>query len=266
MDIQSSRSLAGRVAVITGGAQGIGRAIGERFAAEGATVVLADLAVDRAASAAAEIERTHGRPAFAVRMDVADPASVEQAADEVRARAGHPDVLVANAGTLLLKPVLDISLDEWRRVLDVNLTGAFVTARAFAARMVERGAGGRIIFSSSLFGRRGGRENGAYSASKFGVIGLMESMAAELAPHGVLVNAVCPGQVATEMIDRLVGERAALTGADAETVRSEMVARIPVGRLGSVEEIADVYVYLAGELSRYVTGQSLIVDGGWTVG
>ncbi|MEV7004948.1 glucose 1-dehydrogenase [Streptosporangium sp. NPDC051022] len=266
MDIQSSGSLAGRVAVITGGAQGIGRAIGERYAAEGATVVLADLAEEAARAAASEIEKTHGGTAVAVRMDVADPASVEQAADEARARVGHVDVLVANAGTLLIKPVLDIGLDEWRRVIDINLTGAFVTARAFAARMVERGGGGRIIFSSSLFGKRSGKENGAYSASKFGVIGLMEAMAAELAPHGVLVNAVCPGQVATEMIERLIGERAALTGADPEDVRNEMVARVPIGRLASVEEIADVYVYLAGELSRYVTGQSLIVDGGWTVG
>jgi NAD(P)-dependent dehydrogenase (short-subunit alcohol dehydrogenase family) len=132
--------------------------------------------------------------------------------------------------------------------------------------MVEGGAGGRIIVNSSLFGKRSGRENGAYSASKFGAIGLVEALAAEVAPHGILVNAVCPGQIATPMMHRLFEERATLRGMEPEKVEAEMLSRIPLGRMADAREIGDVFVFLASDLSRYVTGQSLVVDGGWQVG
>jgi NAD(P)-dependent dehydrogenase (short-subunit alcohol dehydrogenase family) len=132
--------------------------------------------------------------------------------------------------------------------------------------MVGAGGGGRIVFTSSLFGLRGGRENAAYSASKFGVVGLMECMAAELAPAGILVNAVCPGQMDTEMLRSLFRDRATLRGTTEAAIRGTFEARIPVGRLGGMEELAGTYVWLASDLSRYVTGQSITVDGGWQVG
>jgi NAD(P)-dependent dehydrogenase (short-subunit alcohol dehydrogenase family) len=255
-----SELLEGRVAFITGGAQGIGRAVAERFAREGARVMIGDIDLDAARAAA---EALPG--AEAVQLDVSDPDAVERAEVACRDRLGPADVVVANAGILVLAPALELGLEAWQRSLDVNLTGAFLTCRTFARAMVERGEG-RIIVTSSLYGRRGGRENVAYAATKFGVIGLVESLAAELAAHGVMVNAVCPGQVDTQMMRELFVRRATLQDRSASDVADDLLARIPVGRLAGVEEIADVFVYLASPLSRYVTGQSLVVDGGMQVG
>jgi NAD(P)-dependent dehydrogenase (short-subunit alcohol dehydrogenase family) len=257
--------LEGKIAFVTGGARGIGLAVAERFCEEGARVVLGDIRAEEA-EAAAEGLRAAGHAAAAVELDVTDEGSVEEAARACEETYGGVDVLVANAGLLYLAPVVEMDREAWERVLAVNLTGAFLSCKAFAQRMVERGEGGRIIVTSSLFGRRGGRENAAYSASKFGVIGLAESLAAELAPHGILVNAVCPGQVATEMMAELFEQRGALRGADAGRVEAELLAKIPLGRMASPREIGDVFVFLASDLSGYVAGQSLIVDGGWAVG
>jgi NAD(P)-dependent dehydrogenase (short-subunit alcohol dehydrogenase family) len=257
--------LEGKIAFVTGGARGIGLAVAERFCEEGARVVLGDIRAEEA-EAAAEGLRAAGHAAVAMELDVTDEDSVEKAARACEETYGGVDVLVANAGLLYLAPVVEMDREAWERVLAVNLTGTFLSCKAFAQRMVERGEGGRIIVTSSLFGRRGGRENAAYSASKFGVIGLAESLAAELAPHGILVNAVCPGQVATEMMAELFEQRSALRGADAGRIEAELLSRIPLGRMASPREIGDVFVFLASDLSGYVTGQSLIVDGGWAVG
>ncbi len=257
--------LEGKVAFVTGAAQGIGLAVAERFCQEGARVVLGDIQAEEV-EVAAEGLRAVGHTATAIALDVTDEASVEEAARSCGEAHGGVDVVVANAGLLYLAPVAETDLKAWERVLAVNLTGTFLTCRAFARRMVEGGRGGRIVVTSSLFGRRGGRENAAYSASKFGVIGLAESLAAELAPHNVLVNAVCPGQVSTEMMDEVLKQRAALRGVEAGRVEAELLSRIPLGRMASSREIGDVFVFLASPLSGYVTGQSIIVDGGWAVG
>ena len=194
-------------------------------------------------------------------MDVTSEASIEEAARRCSTRFGEPWAVVANAGILHLAPLIEIPLERWQQVIDVNLTGVFLTCKIFVRRMLAAGHGGRIIATSSLFGRRGGAGNSAYSASKFGVIGLVESLAAELAPHGILVNAVCPGQVDTELMRQVLASKA-VGGDEAE---SDLVARIPLGRLASPSEIADCFLFLASPLSRYVTGQSLLVDGGWQV-
>jgi NAD(P)-dependent dehydrogenase (short-subunit alcohol dehydrogenase family) len=259
-----SALLAGKTAFITGGARGVGLAVAERFCEEGARVLLGDIRAEEVEEAADRL-RVAGHEAGAVELDVTDESSVEAAARACEERGGA-DVLVANAGLLYLAPVLEMSREAWERVISVNLTGTFLTCRAFARRMVERGRGGRIIVTSSLFGRRGGRENAAYSASKFGTIGLVESLAAELAAHGILVNAVCPGQVATEMMFELFEQRSELRDLDAGRVEEEMVARIPLGRMAGPREIGDVFLFLASDLSGYVTGQSIVVDGGWSVG
>lgn len=262
----SAGLLAGRVAVVTGGARGIGRAVARAFAEAGAAVAIADVDEGAAADAAEAEAAQTGARVGAVGVDVTSPASLEAAADSVERRLGPVGVLVANAGILHLAPVLETDPADFRRVLEVNLTGAFLSAKVFGARMVRAGGGGRIVFSSSLFGVRGGAENGAYSASKFGVVGLTQCLAAELAPHGILVNAVCPGQVRTDMMDRLVRDRSALTGRAPEQVEADLLAGVPLGRMAGTDEIADTYVYLASDLSRYVTGQSLVVDGGMRVG
>jgi NAD(P)-dependent dehydrogenase (short-subunit alcohol dehydrogenase family) len=159
-----------------------------------------------------------------------------------------------------------MDIADFRRVIDVNLTGAFITSKVFARQMIEQGSGGRIVLTSSLFGLRGGRENAAYSASKFGMVGLMQCLAAELATDGILANCVCPGQMDTDMIRQLFRDRAGLTGQTEDQVRGALENRIPVGHLGPLDQLAGTYVYLASDLCRYVTGQSITVDGGWQIG
>lgn len=256
--------LEGRVAVITGAGRGIGRTIAERYLACGARVVVADVA--GADTTAAELDAAHPGRVVGVRVDVTDEESVRELRERSVTAFGGVDVVVANAGVLLLQPVLETERAQWQRVLDVNLTGTFLTCRELGRQLVEQGRGGRVIVSSSLFGVRGGKGNGAYSASKFGMIGLMQSLAAELAPHAVTVNAVCPGQVDTPMLEQLFVDRAASTGRTPDEVRQDLLDTIPLGRLAPPEEIADAYVYLASSLSSYVTAQSLVVDGGCQVG
>lgn len=255
--------LHGKVAFITGAAQGIGLAVARAYAEHGASVVLADVArepLGRAAATLPDPKKTLG-----VALDVTDEAQTSAALAQTLDRFGHVDCVVANAGILVLKHVVDLDLAAWRRVIDINLTGAFLTAKIFARQLVNQGTGGRVIFTSSLFGLRGGVENGAYSASKFGLIGLMQSLAAELARHRILVNAVCPGQMDTAMMRALFVERAALTERSPAAVEAALLSRIPVGHLGKVEDLAGIYVYLASELCQYCTGQSFTVDGGWQV-
>lgn len=259
----ASALLKGKVAFITGAGQGIGLAVARAYAAQGASVVLADIAKEALEKAAAALPEPSA--ALALPLDVTDEAQMAQALEKTVERFGRVDCVVANAGILTLKHVVDLDLAAWRKVIDVNLTGAFITARQFARRLLSQGGGGRIIFTSSLFGLRGGVENGAYSASKFGLIGLMQSLAAELARHGILVNAVCPGQMDTAMMQELFRDRAKLTGRTPEAVEAALLSRIPVGRLGTMQDLTGIYVYLASELCQYCTGQSFTVDGGWQV-
>lgn len=258
--------LDGKTALVTGGARGIGLAVARVFIEEGAAVALVDLPGAALDSGRDSLAALPGARVMALPLDVTDEAATDAAFDAFEAAWGAPDIVVPNAGILVLKLGVDTDLQDFRKVLDVNLTGAFITAKSAARRMTKAGKGGRIIFTSSLFGLRGGRENSAYSASKFGMIGVMESMAAELAGDGVLVNAVCPGQMDTEMIQQLFRDRAALRGIEAADVRQALESRIPVGHLGPLDHLAGTYVYLASRLSRYVTGQAITVDGGWQTG
>jgi NAD(P)-dependent dehydrogenase (short-subunit alcohol dehydrogenase family) len=258
--------LEGRIAWVTGGGRGIGLAVARAFVEEGAAVALSDLPGEGLTAAAAELVAGGGR-AIALPLDVTDEAATEAALDRLAAELGGPaDIIVPNAGILVLKHGVDTPVAEFRKVLDVNLTGAFISATAAARRLLAAGRPGRIIFTSSLFGLRGGRENSAYSASKFGMIGVVQSLAAELSGHDILVNAVCPGQMDTDMIRQLFRDRAALRGVDPAEVRQALESRIPVGHLGPLDQLAGTYVYLASRLSRYVTGQSIVVDGGWQIG
>jgi len=262
--ISQGELLKDKVAFITGAAQGIGLAVASAYLSQGASVVLADIAREPMERAIAEFEDS--RKAMAVALDVTNEAQTVGALRKTLERFGRVDCVVVNAGILVLKHVVDLDLASWRRVVDVNLTGAFLTAKIFAQQLVKQQTGGRIIFTSSLFGLRGGRENGAYSASKFGMIGLMQSIAAELAPQNILVNAVCPGQMDTAMMKSLFRERAALTGRTEAAVEAALLSRIPVGRLGTMDDLAGIYIYLASELCQYSTGQSFTIDGGWQVG
>jgi NAD(P)-dependent dehydrogenase (short-subunit alcohol dehydrogenase family) len=256
--------LAGRVCAVTGGARGIGRAVCERFAEEGAAVAVCDILDDDGAAVCDGLRETGARAEY-VRMDVTDAASVEAGADAIAGALGPPDVLVANAGILIQQHVLDMSQTAWHRTLDVNLTGVFHCAREFGRRMVDGARGGRILIASSMAGIVGGEFYGAYAASKFAVIGLAQSMAVELAPAGVLVNCVCPGAIQTDMIEQVIHEQATATGRTADDLRRENLAPIALGRFGEPAEVADIYVWLASDLARYVTGQRVVVDGGMLI-
>ncbi|MCB1445871.1 MAG: SDR family oxidoreductase [Rhizobiaceae bacterium] len=265
MNVGNNSLLTGKTAFITGGAQGIGLAVAEAFLRQGAGVIVADIDGRSLDAARAQLDSVTPGKTEVVALDVADFDATERVADTLFANGGV-DIVVPNAGILALKLGIETDIATWRRILDVNLTGAFITATSFARRMVAAGRPGRIIFTSSIFGLRGGRENSAYSASKFGMIGLMQCLAAELAGKGILVNCVCPGQIESHMLHALFDERARLQGVSASALREAFEARIPVGKLGTAEEVAASYVYLASDLGRYVAGQSLVTDGGWQVG
>lgn len=254
--------LEGKIAFITGGAQGIGLAVARAFLEQGAKVAIADVQAEAVSKAAASL----GSSCMAVPLDVTDEAATATAGAQIMDRFGRLDIIVPNAGILLLKHAVDTEVAGFRKVIDVNLTGAFITAKVLAPHIVAGKRGGRIILTSSLFGLRGGRENAAYSASKFGMVGLMQCLAAELAADGILVNAVCPGQMDTDMIRQLFRDRAKIRGVTEAQVRGALESKIPVGHLGPLDHLAGTYVYLASDLSRYVTGQSIVVDGGWQVG
>lgn len=256
--------LDGRVAIVTGASRSIGLAVARRMAESGAAAMLVDVDQAGVAAAAATLRKA-GLNAAAFAADVTDEAAMENAVNACLKEFGRLDIGVANAGVLHLAPIVDTTKAQWQRVIDVNLTGAFVSLQAFAKAMIAAGEGGRLIATSSLFGVRGGRENVAYAASKFGVVGLVESAAADLAPYDITVNAVCPGQIRTPMGDQVVADKAELRGVAPESIVADMVSRIPIGRMGTVDEVADTYVYLASPLARYVTGASLLVDGGWMV-
>jgi NAD(P)-dependent dehydrogenase (short-subunit alcohol dehydrogenase family) len=249
---------------VTGGARGIGRAICERFSANGAAVVVCDVD-EREARVVCETLQARGAHAEAVALDVSDRDSVIAADAAVAEHLGGVDVVVANAGVLLQGRLLELEEDAWQRTIDVNLTGVYRCLQIFGRRLVAQGQGGRILVTSSIAGLRGGAFYGAYAASKFGVIGLSQSLAEELAPHGVLVNCVCPGSVDTAMMEQLAREQATFTGATKDSVIAQTVGMIPLGRYAAPEEVADVFVFLASPLSRYVTGQRIVIDGGMLV-
>ena len=253
--IESNSLLKGSTALVTGAARGIGLAVGKTLSKCGAKVIFTDLDKQQLLAASNGISNS-----LTFELDVTNENQTEKLFDDLSKQGSTPEIVVANAGILHLAEATKMSKKKFEQVNLVNLTGAFLTAKAAATKMCN---GGSIIFTSSLFGVRGGAQNAAYSASKFGVIGLMQSMAADLAPKGIRVNAVAPGQIQTEMINELVYTRKQMGLPDP---RNDLLARIPQGRLGDPMELAGAYVFLASNLSRYVTGQTLVVDGGWQVG
>ncbi len=252
--------LEGKVAVVTGGASGMGRAIALGYAREGAHVVIADLD-EAAAREAAEQVAEHGPEAAAVGTDVADPTSARALVDQVTAKFGRLDVLVNNAGVGLIKPVRDTTPQEWDRIFSVNVKGLFFCAQA-ALEPMRRQRSGKIINLASIAGRRGEALVAAYCASKAAAISITQSVALAVASEGINVNAMAPGVVDTpywEQVDRQFGE---LLGKEPGQHFQDVAATIPVGRAEQPADVVPLAVFLAGSGSDYITGQTYNVDGG----
>ena len=241
--------LTGKVAIVTGGSRGIGKAISAALASRGACVVLADVLGEEAARTAAAIAEG-GRQASSVALDVTRPESVQAAVDGVLAEHGRIDVLVNNAGIARDQLLMRMKREEWDAVLAVNLTGGFTCAQA-VLRPMMRQRSGRIISVSSVVGQMGNAGQANYAASKAGLIGFTKALAREVAARNITVNAVAPGLIDTDM-----------TRALSDAVRAEWAAKVPLGRLGSPDDVAWTVAFLASDEASYITGQVIAVNGG----
>jgi NAD(P)-dependent dehydrogenase (short-subunit alcohol dehydrogenase family) len=240
-----------RAALITGGASGIGKATARRLLSDGASVTIADLGQDRIDAAVGELRKAG--TVLGALLDVTDGPAVDRVTREAADRMGGLDILVTCAGVTHPGTAWETSLEDWERVLRVNLTGTFLCAKAAAPVLIQRGWG-RIVMIASITGSQVWSERAAYAASKGGVLALARSCAADLAPHGVTVNSVSPGPIATPQTATL----------HSQDVRDRVCSRTPMGRYGTPEEVADVIAFLCSEDARFVTGHDLRVDGGLT--
>jgi NAD(P)-dependent dehydrogenase (short-subunit alcohol dehydrogenase family) len=243
----------GRAAVVTGGAQGIGRTVAERFLAEGAAVVILDLDGELAAATAAELDA--GRRVLALAGDVARRDDVRAAVARCVEAFGHVDTMVAHAGIADVKPLLEIDDESWRRIMDVNLTGAFLCIQEAGRAMAGRG--GTIVVTASTNSFWVEQNLAHYNTSKGGVVALVRSAALDLAPHGIRVNGVAPGVVKTRISQWVI---------DDPELGAEYLKKIPLGRFGETGDVAAAVAFLASDESAYITGQTLILDGGLTLG
>lgn len=247
-----------RVAIITGAASGIGRASALLFASEGARVTVVDVREEAGIGTAHDIERAGGSAAFQ-RCDVSSPEQVQETVDATLRAFGRIDVLFNNAGIDLSKDIVDTTPEEWDRVLAVNLRSVYLMMRAVIPQMKRQG-GGSIINTASGVGIRPRPTLAAYCASKGGVIALSKAAATELGAHGIRVNALCPGMIDTEMNRRVIESEP-----DPVEALSRMMLNYPLGRMGTVEEVAYAALFLASPESAYMTGTAFAVDGGRTL-
>ena len=244
-----------RVALVTGGASGIGRAVSVLLAREGADVAVADLQVEGAKQTVALVKE-EGRRGVALKVDVTKMHDVQMLVDGLAADFGHIDILINNAGILESAPVLDMTEAQWHRSISVMLDGAFFVAQAVARQMVEKKIRGSIVSTTSICSFVALRGSAAYCAAKAGLYLLTRVMALELAEYGIRVNCVSPGYVETPMVEKMVADPA---------IRERMLSEIPMGRFGQPEDIANMMMALTADEASWVTGANLFVDGGMMV-
>lgn len=252
--------LSGKVVLVTGAARGIGRAIAERLARDGADVALADARADRLEEGVAAVEG-HGGRALALSADVTQKAEVDAMVESTVDRLGRIDALFSNAGVIEVEPFLEAKEASWDRIMAVNAKGVFLCGQAAARAMIPR-KGGCIVNIASIASRIGIPDMAAYSASKAAVVSLTRSMALALAPHRIRVNAVAPGIVDTDMWAKIDTQRAALANVAPGEPMRRRVASIPLGRAVTPDEVASLAVFFLGPDAQCITGQTCAVDGG----
>jgi sorbitol-6-phosphate 2-dehydrogenase len=258
-----AKPLLDKVAIVTGGGQGLGEAISLRLAQEGAQVVIADINLETAQETAARIAQATDRKAIALQVNVTDEEQVEAMVSRTVEAFGRLDILVNNAGVLRSGPVEEFALKDWRFVIDVNLIGYFLCCKHATRVMKEQGSGA-IIQINSKSGKKGSFKNSAYAASKFGGIGLTQSVALEMAEYGVRVNAVCPGNLLDSplWVNSLFKQYARNQGITEEEVRQKYIDQVPMRRGCTYEDVCNVVVFLASDQSSYMTGQAINGTGG----
>ncbi len=256
-------SLSDKIALVTGGGQGLGEAICHRLASEGARVVVADLNGEAATRTATEVAQAANRQTLAITVDVTDEEQVAGMVEQTLAEFGRLDILVSNAGILIAEEITEFPAEKWRAVMNVNLFGYFLTAKHAAIPMKAQKSGA-IIQINSKSGKKGSFKNSAYAASKFGGIGLTQSIALDLAEYGVRVNAVCPGNMLDSplWVDSLYAQYAKKWGITEAQVRQKYINQVPMKRGCTYGDVSNVVVFLASDQAGYMTGQAINVTGG----
>ena len=250
--------LAGKTALITGAARGIGRAFAQAYIQEGARVVIADIDEARAVKTANEL----GKQAVAVHMDVTDQASIDAAIEQSINHFGHIDILINNAALFTAAPIVEIERADYQRVFDINVSGTLFTMQAVSRHMIARGQGGKIINMASQAGRRGEALVGVYCATKAAVISLTQSAGLDLIKHGINVNAISPGVVDGEHWDGVDAFFAKYENKAPGQKKQEVGDAVPYGRMGTPDDLTGMAVFLASDAANYIVAQTYNVDGG----
>jgi 3-hydroxybutyrate dehydrogenase len=255
--------LLGKVAMVTGGASGIGKEIARAYRREGAKVVIADLNQAGADAAAAELG---GKDAIGVAMDVTSEAEVEAGMAKAVSSFGCIDMLVSNAGIQIVAPIEDFDFEKWKQMLAIHLDGAFLTTRAALNQMYKQATGGSVIYMGSVHSKEASLLKAPYVTAKHGLVGLAKVVAKEGAKHGVRANVICPGFVRTPLVDKQIPEQAKVLGLTEQQVIKDVMLKGTVdGEFTTVEDIAEAAVFFASFNSNTLTGQSLIVSHGWSM-
>ena len=256
--------LNGKVAIVTGAASGIGRAIAHRFAAEGASVVIADLEQARPQAVAEQIAVATQGKVIGLAMDVTEEASVEQAVEDTIQQFGGVHILCSNAGNQIIGGIHELAFSDWKKIMAVHLDGSFLTTRACLRHMYRSGQGGSVIYTGSVHSKLASVLKAPYVTAKHGILGLCRAVAKEGAPHGVRANVICPGFVRTPLVEKQIPEQAKLLNISEQDVVEKVMLKDTVDKqFTSTAEIAETAVFLSEQTTLALTGQSILLTHGW---